>query len=460
MFIGRQDELKKLNQMYTSGRFEFAVIYGRRRIGKTTLITEFCKGKKAIYYMASESTAKENLALLSRAVFEVTEPGNDMPPFESFEQLFSYIGQNVKERLVFVIDEYPYLASCDKSVSSLLQAHIDTGWKDSPIMLILCGSSMSFMEYQVLGYKSPLYGRRTAQFRLRPFTFFEMQQMFPGYGKEEQALVYGATGGIPEYLSRIRPGLSVDENLTELFFDSSGRLFEEPSNLLKQEMRNYAVYHAVISAVAKGKSRLNEIATTVGEEPSACANQLNSLISLALVKRDVPCTEHQTSRKTVYRLADNMFRFWYRFVASDISSIERGLGKQVYQYKVKPQLSDFMGSVFEEICIQYLYRPDIIEKAPFFYGNLGRWWGTDSRSRSQVEVDIMGAEKDYLLLGECKWRNEKTDMDVLTKLMQCGELFHQKEKWYYLFSKAGFTEMAANAAEKNERVRLVEFAEM
>ena len=172
MFVGRKEEMKKLDQMYKSGGFEFAVIYGRRRIGKTTLITEFCRGKKAIYYMASESTAKENLESFSRAVFEVTSPGVEMPPFQSFDHLFRFIGQYLEEQLILVIDEYPYLAASEKSVSSLLQAHIDRYWKDSPLMLILCGSSMSFMENQVLGYKSPLYGRRTGQFRLRPCYFF------------------------------------------------------------------------------------------------------------------------------------------------------------------------------------------------------------------------------------------------------------------------------------------------
>lgn len=460
MFVGRKEEMKKLDQMYESGGFEFAVIYGRRRIGKTTLITEFCRGKKAIYYMASESTAKENLEIFSRAVFEVASPGVEMPPFQSFDHLFRFIGQYLEERLILVIDEYPYLAASEKSVSSLLQAHIDQYWKNSPLMLILCGSSMSFMENQVLGYKSPLYGRRTGQFRLRPFTFFEAEQLFPEYTGEEKALIYGVTGGIPEYLSRVRPERTVDENIIELFFTSSGRLFEEPSNLLKQEMRNYAVYHAVISAVAKGKSRLNEIATTVGEESSACANHLKALISLGLIKKEVPYMENETSRKTIYRLEDNMFRFWYRFVAPDISGIERNMGRGIYEHRVKGQLADFMGSVFEEICIQYLCRPEVIENAPFFYGSVGRWWGTDPRSRSQIEIDILGTYGEKMLLGECKWRNEKVDEDVLEKLIRCGELFCQQEKWYYIFSKTGVTEKVRAQARKDRKIRLVSFPDM
>ncbi len=460
MFIGRKKEMEKLNQLYASGKFEFAVVYGRRRIGKTTLITEFCKEKKAVYYMASESTGKENLENFSRAVFEVTAPGFDMPAFQSFDALFRYIGQHLQERLILVIDEYPYLAESDRSVSSVLQAYIDQYWKETPLMLILCGSSMSFMEYQVLGYKSPLYGRRTAQFRLQPFTFAETTQFLPGYNKEDQAVIFGVTGGIPEYLSRILPERSLDDNMIDLFFSASGRLFEEPSNLLKQELKNFAIYNAVIGAVAKGRSRLNEIATTVGEETSSCSNQLNALISLGLIKKEVPSTESPTSRKTIYRLKDNMFLFWYRFVSPNISNIERGLGEQVYRHKVKPQISDFMGSVFEKICIQYLYREDVIGKAPFFYGNLGRWWGTDPRSRTQAEIDIVGTEGDSILLGECKWRKEKTDTAVLEKLVGYGDMFPQKDRWYYLFSKSGFDENVLGKAEKDPHIRLIEFKDM
>lgn len=170
--------------------------------------------------------------------------------------------------------------------------------------------------------------------------------------------------------------------------------------------------------------------------------------------------ENEKSRKTIYRLDDNMFRFWYRFVAPDISGIERGLGKWIYENKVKGQLADFMGSVFEEICIQHLYRPDVIENAPFFYGSVGRWWGTDPRIKSQVEIDILGTCGEHMLLGECKWRNEKTDVDVLEKLRYCGEMFHQREKWYYLFSKSGFTGAIREKAKESDRIRLIGFADM
>lgn len=460
MFIGRESELEKLTNMYNSNQFEFAVIYGRRRVGKTTLITKFCKDKNAIYFMSSESTIKENMENLSNAVFEVLVPNVKMPVFDSFGRLLDFIDSYSNERLILAIDEYPYLAESDKSISSLLQAHIDQHWKNSKIMLILCGSSMSFMEYQVLGYKSPLYGRRTAQFKLKPFTYFETKQFAVGYSAEEQALLFGVTGGIPEYLSRFSMDKSLDDNIVELFFTSSGMLFEEPSNLLKQELRNFAIYNAVIKAIAMGASRLNEIATKVGEDTAACANQLNALISLGLVKREVPCTENETSRKTLYRLADSMFRFWYRFVSPNVSSIERGMGALIYAKKVKPQLNDFMGAVFEEICIEYMYLPETLEAAPFFYVNIGRWWGNNPRKKRQEEIDLLSIDGETALLGECKWTNQSIDLPILTTLLERGELFPQPEKWYYLFSKSGFTDTVKEKAADDTRIKLISFEDM
>ena len=460
MFIGRKAELEKLNQMYHSDHFEFAVIYGRRRIGKTTLITEFCKDKKAIYYMSAESTAKENLENLSRAIFEVLVPNVEMPPFQSFDKLLDFIDNYSNERIILAIDEYPYLAESDKSISSRLQAHIDQCWKNSKIMLILCGSSMSFMEYQVLGYKSPLYGRRTAQFKLRPFTYFETRKFAENYSVEDQALLYGVTGGIPEYLCRFSMDKTISENIIDLFFTSSGMLFEEPTNLLKQELRNFAIYNAVIKAIALGSSRLNEIATKVGEDTAACANQVNALIALGLVKKEVPCTESETSRKTLYSLADSMFRFWFRFVSQNVSNIERGMGAAIYEHKVKPHLNDFMGAVFEDICIQYMYLPETIENAPFFYGNIGRWWGNNPRKKQQEEIDLLGIDGDSVLLGECKWTNENIDLQILERLLERGELFSQSDKWFYLFAKNGFTDAVKDKASNNQSIKLVSFNEM
>ena len=272
-----------------------------RRVGKTTLIREFCKGKKAIYFAALETTQGENLASLSKEVFENTMPGTPMPSFTSFEELLDYIYPLAKEeRQVLLIDEYPYLAQSYRPISSIIQNQIDLRFRETKLFLILCGSSLSFMENQVLGYKSPLYGRRTAQFKIRPFTYKGSALMLADFPKEEQAILCGITGAIPDNLGKIEPHLSLKENICELFLTPSGSLFEEPNNLLKQELRDPATYNAVIAAIAGGASRLNEIATKVGIGTSACSNLLTSLIALGLVKKEVPVTESRSRGKFIF----------------------------------------------------------------------------------------------------------------------------------------------------------------
>lgn len=462
MFVGRKRELEKLNKMYRSNQFEFAVLYGRRRVGKTTLMQEFMRGKSAIYYMAVEGTKKENLTGLSKALLARNQFSPNVPEFHDYEALLDYIDSLAVsgERMILAIDEFPYLAASYPAISSMLQCHIDQCWKDSKLFLVLCGSSMSFMEEQVLGYKSPLYGRRTAQFKVHPFTFWEAEEMLANYTAEERAVIYGVTGGIPEYLSRIDNVLSVDDNIVELYFEESGRLFEEPVNLMKQELKEPMTYHSIIAAIAGGASRLNEIATKTGLESSGCSNQLASLIALGIVKKETPVTEPENGRRTLYGLSDSMYLFWYRFVRPNASSIIRGVGKQVYNTLVQPRMNEFMGTVFEEICKQYLYMPEVYETLPFPLGGVGRWWGNNARKKRQEEIDIMSVTNGMALFGECKWRNEKVDKAVIDTLLERGELFQYPEKYYYIFSKSGFKENALEYAKQKKELHLIDFETM
>lgn len=371
MFVGRDRELKKLETLYEQREFQFVIFYGRRRVGKTTLMNEFLKDKKSVYYMAVEGTKSENLAGLSKALLSLRGEETALSAFPDFEAMLEYIDQLAKsrERIVIAIDEFPYLAASYPAISSMIQSHIDHCWKESRLFFILCGSSMSFMEEQVLGYKSPLYGRRTAQFKIHPFTYFEAKEMLSSYTNEEQAVLYGVTGGIPE--------------------------FDEPSNLLKQELRDPATYHSIISAIAGGASRLNEIATKTGLETSGCSSQLSSLIKLEIVQKETPITESSGGKKTLYQLNDTMFLFWYRFVRPNLSSIMRGTGEMVYERMVKSHISDFMGPIFEEICHQYLFLPQVYASIPFPIGNLGRWWGNNPRKKCQEEIDLMSVYDNH-----------------------------------------------------------------
>lgn len=230
MFIGRTGELDTLSCMYQSDRFEFAVIYGRRRIGKTALIKEFCKDKKTVYYMATQVNQTLNLKSFGETAVSALMPeaaGKFSPG--SFTALFDFIAEKAQnERLILAIDEYPYLASAGKEISSVLQAAIDQKFMKGHLFLILCGSSMSFMEHQVLGYQSPLYGRRTAQIKLQPFTYEEALPFWSSYGSEDRITAYAVTGGIPDYIREIDERQSVRDNICRLFLNSSGLLFEEP----------------------------------------------------------------------------------------------------------------------------------------------------------------------------------------------------------------------------------------
>jgi AAA+ ATPase superfamily predicted ATPase len=455
-FYGRVAELGKLNEMYSSGAFEFAVIYGRRRVGKTALIREFVKGRRALFFTANESTSADSLLSLSRCI----GGNNAAPVFGDYESALSAVFESAAaERLVFVIDEFPYLAGACRDVSSLLQIMIDRYRETSKLMLILCGSSVSFMENQVLGSESPLYGRRTAQFKMRPFTFFESLPFLTVFSHTDKAALYGMTGGVPEYLNRISARKSVRDNAVDTFFSTSGYFFEEPSNLIKQELREPSTYNVIIESIAGGASRLNEIAAKSGLEGNKCAKYLNSLIALGLIIKEYPFGEIG-GRRSVYKLEDQMFRFWYRFVFPNMSAAAAGFGGQIYDNDVKCQHSAFMGLVFEEICKQWLIARAKENKLPFFVGDIGRWWGANPATRTQEEIDIMAAREDDALFAECKWKSAAVDTDVLQDLIRKSEMFGYKNAHHYIFAKGAFTDGLRAAAGKHGRVKLLDLGEM
>ncbi len=489
MFIGREQELKNLNRMYESDKLEVAIVYGRRRVGKTTLINEFCKGKKTIFFAAQENSAEQNLAALSDAITETlsgqgiarqdasdrnatfsieagrrevtvqSATGYNMAGlmYRSFADAMSGIAHAAKEeRLIWVIDEYPYLAQAEKGISSLLQNFLDHQFKETRLFLILCGSSMSFMEQQVLGYQSPLYGRRTAQFKILPFDYLDTGRWFPDYSCEDKALMYGITGGIPLYLEQFSPNLTVRENLLENIFQRNAMLYEEPSNLIKQELREPSTYNAVITAIAAGKTKLSEIATTVGVETGLCAKYISNLMTLGIVDRETPITA-PTGKKTYYRICDQFFHFWYSFVPRNISAIQSGRIEQSYAIAIESRLPDYMGTVFEQMCRDYILYYDT--GLPFPMGNIGQWWGGNPKTHSQAQIDIVvtSAEDDSCVVGSCKYRNTPVDVDELTLMEEYAEAMgHFGQKYYYLFSKSGFTDaLTTRAKEEREKVRLI-----
>ena len=460
MFIGRDRELSTLDKLYASGKFEFAVIYGRRRVGKTALISRFIDGKKAIYFMGVESNSRQNLENLSKSIIEFSSGIEAETSFHSFQAALEYVFRLAeKERIILAIDEYPYVARSEKSLASTLQLLIDKYRNNSKLMLILCGSSMSYMEDEGLAYKAPLYGRRTAQMKIQPFDFEETCRCFTHLSNADKALIYGIVGGTPQYLLQISDSMSVGDNIKNTFLNPMSFLYEEPVNLLKQEVREPGIYTALITAIATGSSRMSEISTKIGESTNVCSTYLKNLINLGIVRKETPYGEKE-SRKSIYSIEDNMFRFWYRFVPDNSSLIARGAADLVYK-RIEPHLSDYMGKVFEEICMQYLWKQLISGKSPVEFTSLGRWWGTDPSTRSQTEIDIMGEQdKNTALFGECKWTNEKVDVGVLDTLVNRSRLFQYNDVHLFLFSKSGFTKGCVDKAKALGNVELVTYSDI
>ena len=460
MFIGREKELNKLNELFRKNGFQFPVIYGRRRVGKTALINEFIKDKAAIFFTGIESNAQQNLENFSRSIISYTDEALENTVFPSFQLALEYVFKLAeKKRIILVIDEYPYVAKASKSLASTIQYLIDKNKETSKLFLILCGSSMSFMEDHVLAYKAPLYGRRTAQFKILPFDFFESRSYFRKFSDIDMAVIYGIVGGTPQYLLQMNDSLSLEENIKRCFLDPSSPLFEEPNNLLKQEVREPALYNAIIAAIATGSTKLSEISSKIGEETSACVAYIKNLISLGIVKKETPFADSST-RKTIYKIYDNLFRFWYRFIPVNIASIHRGLVDAAYK-KISPMISDYMGAIFEDICIQYLWKLREQCKTSIEFSNLGRWWGNDSKNKCEAEIDIMGTDNaNSALFCECKWTNEKVDVRALNTLIERGALFQYENAQFYLFAKTGFTKSCAEKANTLGNVTLVTFKDM
>ncbi len=456
-FFGRQRELEVLNNSYNSDKFEFTVIYGRRRIGKTALIREYIKDKNAIYYMAIESDFRLNLEGISREINSFTGK-TSKAVYQSFEDLFIELAELAKnKRLIFVIDEFPYLAENYPEISSMIQKFCDDKWHNTKLHIILCGSSMSFMERQVLGAKSPLYGRRTSQIKLKEFKFQETSEFLSGMNKEEVAIIHSITGGVAEYLTYIEKKSSLDDNIYNLFLKPDARLFEEPRNLLKQELREPKTYNNILDAIANGASKNVEISNKSQLKSGAISKYLDSLIDLGIIIKEKPFGEKH-GRKSIYRIKDGCFRFWYKYLAKYMSGIELGLGKEIYKKYIENDLPNFMGYGFELICYDIFDEMNSSFTLPDLFYDRKRWWGNNPRKKQNEEIDLLAISDRYMLFGEMKWTKEKLDIKVLNALIDKSELIKtDKEKLFMFFSKNGFTEQVKKEASKNNKIILYSF---
>lgn len=461
-FIGRGKELSELNQLYSQDKFHLFVLYGRRRVGKTTLLNEFCKDKDTIFYSAEQSNNKLNLEKFSSIVFNYYGEKN-LEAFSSWSKALSYINERQNEKkLVLVIDEFPYLVRKNKTLLSELQHIIDHKLVNGKIFMILCGSYMGFMEKEVLGSKSPLFGRRTAQLHMKPFNYMISTQFLEGFSETEKLELYGAFGGTPLYLQQVNVKESFEENINRAYLKVISYLYEEALLLLRQEVQEPGVYSAIIEAIAGGYTKANEISTKIGEDSAKCLKYIKTLCELGILHKEYPFGEKESSRKTIYEISDFMFRFWYRYVFANRTLLETGAQQIVWDKRIKPDYDNYMGIVFEKVCKDYLCMKNANGELPMLFTSIGRWWGTNPVTHGQEEIDLVARDgKDYIF-GECKWRNEKLDISVLRKLKEKADIFskNRNNTFYALFSKSGFSEAVIEEAMVDSSIILVDLDEI
>ena len=449
MFFGRHNENRKLVGIYNSGKFECVIIHGRLRVGKTALLREFSKNKKAIHFTAQETSARENLENLSRLLGFLPPASsmnaNDIGNYD--DALGRVFDISRSERVVFIIDDYQFLAAAQKDISKLICSHIDRYAGDSKLMLIICGSSEPVMVSETLGFDSPFHGRRTAQINLRPFTFFETKRYYAGFSAFDIAVIYGLTGGVPGYLELMDPGIPVEDNIRRSFFDPSSFLFEEPANILRREVRDPAYYNAVLKAIAAGYIKNSEIASKTGLETSACTAYLKNLMALGFVEKHTPVTE-KSGKKTIYEIADNFFRFWYRFVSDNVSYIQSGAVDRIWR-SVASDIPSFMSAVFEDICRQWFRQQNQAGRLPLQYVEIGRWWGTDPVWKRETSIPIVAyADDDRAIFGDCVWSDEPAQAGALISLEERSRGFRYPNRYLYLFSRSGFSDECAGIARR------------
>ena len=450
MFIGREKEIEYLNEFYNKPGIGLTIIYGRRRIGKSTLISEFVKNKKSIFYTATKVGQERNLELFSQQVLYELMPNIEDLTFHSLEAAFNFIDQNIgKEKLILVIDELPYWAEKEEALLSVLQKYIDTVWNNKNLKIILCGSSLSFMENKVLSEKSPLFGRRDSQIKLDAFDYLDAAKFIPNYSNEDKAICYGITGGVAKYLSMIDPSEDIHQNIIRLFFQTNGYLYDETRNLLIQEFSDITIANNIIEQIARGENTLNTISSKIHEKQQTVSYSLDKLINVGLIEKKKCITDEKNKKKTQYVLKDHMFKFWYEFIPKATSVIEMGQGELYYQKAVKPFLHAFMGSVFEDMCRYYTLKQGIIGKFGCFITSVGTWWGqekiTDSNGTVRMQstdIDVVGISDidKKAVIGECKFKNEKIDKAIYDTLIQRSKLITKyKVSKYIFFSLSGYT---------------------
>ena len=458
-FIDREAEMKTLEQEYKREGSALVILYGRRRVGKTTLISEFIKNKKALFFLASEESEVQNRnAFKEKAAAFIKSDLLMNASVSSWDTIFKAImDTSFDTKPVIVIDEFQYIGKSNPAFPSVFQRIWEEILKNKSVMVILCGSLISMMESQTLNYDSPLYGRRTAQIKLKQIPFRYYKQFFPG--KDENALVemYSVTGGVPKYIELFRESDNIYEAIEQSILNPSGYLYDEPYFLLQQEVSEIGSYFSLIKAIAAGNSKLSAISTVLETKATSLTKYLKTLIDLDILEREVPVTEDnpEKSKKGLYKIKDNYLRFWFAFVYPNLSFIESGNGEIVLSKIRKGLISNHTAFVYEDVCREKMWQLNAEEKWDFHFSKLGRYWD----NQTEIDIAAIDPEGKNLILGECKYWSEPVGINILTALEEKGKTVEwnrqSRNTFYVLFSSGGFTKELEELAKVRKDVLLV-----
>ena len=467
LFIGRESELQFLNDAYESDKAEFIVLYGRRRVGKTELLNEFCKDKNAIFYTCREYTDTVQLKSFTEKVKTYNISALDfVDSFFSWEHAFSSVMMlPTDKKKLLIIDEFPYACKANESIPSVLQVLWDEKLRHENVMIVLCGSAMSFIERDLLSEKNPLYGRTTGIYKLKPLPFRDAQKFFPDYSTKDKIIAYAILGGIPHYLKQFNKNLSLEDNVKKNVLRRGCTLYNEVEFLIKQELREPAVYNTIIEAIALGNNSFNDILTKTQIEKSKLSVYLKNLIELYIVEKEFPALSKDKAKSNAsggsYVLTDNFFRFWYSFAFRNLTDLENDDADGVWENDIQDSLHHFASKAFEQLSIEYMYALNKAKALPFRVSSASRYWGktnqiVDGKTRSvNLEIDILAPDstKKKAIYGECKFTNEPFDMNEFKNLK--SKVFIGDSVYYYLFSLSGFTDAVENEAAENSNIKLI-----
>ncbi|MGN0287416.1 MAG: ATP-binding protein [Atopobiaceae bacterium] len=469
MFVAREKELDALERMYHKDSFQMAVIYGRRRVGKTSLIDEFAKDKPTLFFTAQQKTTRQNLELFSAAAYAFFHMPDSLPAFGSWHDAITFVAQKAasweaSDPFVFVFDEFPYAAEADPSLPSALQIAIDHGFMQTGAKIVLCGSNEGFMETEVLGSKSPLFGRRTMQIKLLPFDYLDAARMLPGVRPEELVEYYATFGGTPYYLAQLEPDRGYAANVRDLCFDRLGMLYEEPLMLLREELQEPALYNSTLDAIGSGATTASRIAQQAGVNQNSIGRYLRILCDLGIIEKSIPLGGGTSSRDARWHIKDPFFAYWYRFVSKYLGSIEEGAGEVVSKYATQGQAFDtYVGKQFEGVCLQWVRRQNTAGQLPFAALEFGQWWGTDPTEHEQADIDVIATNgiEHKLLVGECKWRNSFNESSAIQTLEHRSALLRGfRQTYLILFSKNSTSLATQQKAAARDDLRLVTTEEL